>query len=88
MSGLRKMLDEPIGGPHAQRAPAKPWRAANFLTPSERGGARGCLWVMKHPRLAVTKKGRTGFWKDLPIPALDLSEVRWARRWKPDIPLR
>jgi hypothetical protein len=26
----------------------------------------------------VAKKGVTGFWKDLPIPSADLSEVGWA----------
>jgi peptide/nickel transport system substrate-binding protein len=37
------------------------------------------VWLYMHPRLAVAKKGLTGFWKDLPIPALDLSEVGWAK---------
>jgi peptide/nickel transport system substrate-binding protein len=36
-------------------------------------------WLYVHPRLAVTKKGVTGLWKDLPIPAFDLSEVAWAK---------
>ncbi|HXH83059.1 MAG TPA: ABC transporter substrate-binding protein [Candidatus Tectomicrobia bacterium] len=37
------------------------------------------VWLYVHPRLAVTRKGLTGLWKDLPIPAFDLSEVAWAR---------
>jgi peptide/nickel transport system substrate-binding protein len=37
------------------------------------------VWLYMHPRLAVVKKGLQGFWKDLPIPALDLSEVGWAK---------
>lgn len=37
------------------------------------------VWLYVHPRLVVTKKGVEGVWKDLPIPALDLSEVSWAR---------
>jgi peptide/nickel transport system substrate-binding protein len=37
------------------------------------------VWLYVHPRLAVTKKGVQGMWKDLPIPAFDLSEVSWAR---------
>jgi peptide/nickel transport system substrate-binding protein len=36
------------------------------------------VWLYMHPRLAVTKKGVTGFWKDLPVPSADLSEVGWA----------
>ena len=36
------------------------------------------VWLFMHPRLAVAKKGLTGFWKDLPVPAADLSEVGWA----------
>jgi peptide/nickel transport system substrate-binding protein len=35
------------------------------------------VWLYMHPRLAVAKKGLTGFWKDLPVPAADLSEVGW-----------
>jgi peptide/nickel transport system substrate-binding protein len=31
-----------------------------------------------HPRLAVAKRGVQGLWRDLPIPAADLSEVSWA----------
>jgi peptide/nickel transport system substrate-binding protein len=37
------------------------------------------VWLYVHPRLAVTRKGLTGLWKDLPIPAFDLSEVAWAK---------
>ncbi len=37
------------------------------------------VWLYVHPRLAVTKKGVQGMWKDLPLPAFDLSEVSWAR---------
>jgi peptide/nickel transport system substrate-binding protein len=37
------------------------------------------VWLYVHPRLAVTKKGVQGLWKDLPIPAFDLSEVSWAK---------
>jgi peptide/nickel transport system substrate-binding protein len=37
------------------------------------------VWLYVHPRLAVTKKGVTGLWKDLPLPAFDLSEVAWAK---------
>jgi peptide/nickel transport system substrate-binding protein len=33
------------------------------------------VWLFMHPRLAVTKKGVQGVWKDLPLPASDLSEV-------------
>ncbi|PYM19771.1 MAG: ABC transporter substrate-binding protein, partial [Candidatus Rokuibacteriota bacterium] len=33
------------------------------------------VWLFMHPRLAVAKKGVQGLWKDLPIPAADLSEV-------------
>jgi peptide/nickel transport system substrate-binding protein len=36
------------------------------------------VWLYMHPRLAVTKKGVQGLWKDLPVPAADLSEVSWA----------
>jgi peptide/nickel transport system substrate-binding protein len=36
------------------------------------------VWLYMHPRLAVTKKGVQGLWKDLPVPAADLSEVGWA----------
>jgi peptide/nickel transport system substrate-binding protein len=36
------------------------------------------VWLFMHPRLAVTKKGLTGLWKDLPAgTAADLSEVGW-----------
>src|SRR6266545_3231112 len=37
------------------------------------------VWLYIHPRLAVTKKGLQGIWKDLPLPAFDLSEVAWAK---------
>src|SRR5438093_1127913 len=37
------------------------------------------VWLYIHPRLAVTKKGLQGLWKDLPLPAFDLSEVPWAK---------
>ncbi|MBI2493220.1 MAG: ABC transporter substrate-binding protein [Candidatus Rokubacteria bacterium] len=37
------------------------------------------VWLYVHPRLAVTKKGVQGLWKDLPIPSIDLSEVAWAK---------
>jgi peptide/nickel transport system substrate-binding protein len=37
------------------------------------------VWLYMHPRLAVTKKGLTGVWKNLPISALDLSEVAWQK---------
>jgi hypothetical protein len=36
------------------------------------------VWLFMHPRLAVAKKGVTGFWKDLPTPSADLSEVGWS----------
>jgi peptide/nickel transport system substrate-binding protein len=35
------------------------------------------VFLFIHPRLVVAKKGVTGFWKDLPIPSADLSEVGW-----------
>jgi peptide/nickel transport system substrate-binding protein len=37
------------------------------------------VWLYVHPRLAATKKGLQGLWKDLPLPAFDLSEVSWAK---------
>lgn len=37
------------------------------------------VWLFVHPRLLVAKKGVQGFWKDVPIPALDLSEVAWSK---------
>jgi peptide/nickel transport system substrate-binding protein len=37
------------------------------------------VWLYVHPRLAVTKKGVQGLWKDLPISSADLSEVSWAK---------
>jgi peptide/nickel transport system substrate-binding protein len=36
------------------------------------------VWLFMYPRLAVTKKGLQGLWKDLPASANDLSEVAWA----------
>jgi peptide/nickel transport system substrate-binding protein len=36
------------------------------------------VFLFIHPRLVVAKKGLTGFWKDLPIPSADLSEVGWS----------
>jgi peptide/nickel transport system substrate-binding protein len=33
------------------------------------------VWLFMHPRLAVARKGVQGIWKDLPLPASDLSEV-------------
>ncbi len=37
------------------------------------------VWLYMHPRLVVAKKGVTGLWRDLPIAALDLSEVAWTK---------
>jgi peptide/nickel transport system substrate-binding protein len=39
------------------------------------------VWLYIHPRLAVTKKGLQGLWKDLPAGAgvNDLSEVAWVK---------
>jgi peptide/nickel transport system substrate-binding protein len=37
------------------------------------------VWLYIYPRLAVTKKGVQGIWKDLPSPGFDLSEVSWAK---------
>jgi len=39
------------------------------------------VWLYIHPRLAVTKKGLQGLWKDLPAGAgvFDLSEVGWVK---------
>jgi peptide/nickel transport system substrate-binding protein len=37
------------------------------------------VWLYMHPRLVITKKGVTGFWKDLPAPVQDLSEVAWQK---------
>jgi peptide/nickel transport system substrate-binding protein len=37
------------------------------------------VWLFMHPRLVVTKRGVQGIWKDLPLPASDLSEVAWAK---------
>jgi len=36
------------------------------------------VFLFIHPRLAAAKKGVTGFWKDLPTPSADLSEVGWS----------
>jgi peptide/nickel transport system substrate-binding protein len=36
------------------------------------------VWLYMHPRLAVARKGLQGLWKDLPVPAGDMSEVGWA----------
>src|SRR5262249_3155052 len=37
------------------------------------------VWLYIHPRLAVTKKGVQGLWKDLPAPAFDRSEYSWVK---------
>jgi peptide/nickel transport system substrate-binding protein len=37
------------------------------------------VWLYMHPRLAATKKGLGGIWKDLPVPVFDLSEVAWQK---------
>jgi peptide/nickel transport system substrate-binding protein len=37
------------------------------------------VWLYVHPRLAATKRGLQGLWRDLPLPAFDLSEVSWAK---------
>ena len=37
------------------------------------------VWLFMHPRLAVVKRGVQGVWKDLPLPASDLSEVSRAQ---------
>ena len=37
------------------------------------------VWLYIHPRIAVTKKGLQGLWKDLPAPVFDLSEVSWVK---------
>jgi peptide/nickel transport system substrate-binding protein len=37
------------------------------------------VWLYIYPRLAVTKKGVQGLWKDLPAPVFDLSEVAWVK---------
>ena len=36
------------------------------------------VFLFIHPRLLAAKKGITGFWKDIPIPSNDLSEVSWS----------
>lgn len=35
------------------------------------------VWLYVYPRLVATKKGVQGFWKDLPLPSVDLAEVGW-----------
>jgi peptide/nickel transport system substrate-binding protein len=37
------------------------------------------VWLYAYPRLVAAKKGVQGIWKDLPTPAMDLSEVSWAK---------
>ena len=37
------------------------------------------VWLFVHPRLVAMKKGVTGFWKALPTPSVDLSEVGCAQ---------
>ena len=37
------------------------------------------VWLYVHPRLAATKRGLQGLWKDQPLPAFDLSEVAWVK---------
>jgi peptide/nickel transport system substrate-binding protein len=37
------------------------------------------VWLFMHPRLAVVRKGVQGVWRDLPLPASDLSEVSRAQ---------
>jgi peptide/nickel transport system substrate-binding protein len=37
------------------------------------------VWLYMNPRIVVTKKGLQGFWKDLPAPSADMSEVSWAK---------
>jgi peptide/nickel transport system substrate-binding protein len=37
------------------------------------------VWLYIHPRLAVTKKGLQGVWKDQPAPGWDLTGVSWAK---------
>ena len=37
------------------------------------------VWLYMNPRIVVAKKGLQGFWKDLPVPSADLSEVSWAK---------
>ena len=37
------------------------------------------VWLFMHPRLAVARKGVQGIWKDLPLPANDLSEISRAQ---------
>ena len=37
------------------------------------------VWLYILPRLVAAKKGIQGVWKDLPTPAMDLSEVGWTK---------
>jgi peptide/nickel transport system substrate-binding protein len=37
------------------------------------------VWLYVYPRLVAAKKGVQGIWKDLPTPAMDLSEISWAK---------
>jgi peptide/nickel transport system substrate-binding protein len=37
------------------------------------------VWLYCFPRLVAAKQGVQGIWKDLPTPAMDLSEVSWAK---------
>jgi len=37
------------------------------------------VWLYMNPRIVVAKKDLQGFWKDLPVPSADLSEVSWAK---------
>jgi len=37
------------------------------------------VWLFMHPHLVVARRGLQGLWKDMPIPAADLSEVSWAK---------
>jgi hypothetical protein len=37
------------------------------------------VWLYVLPRLVAAKKGIQGIWKDLPTPAMDLSEVGWSK---------
>jgi peptide/nickel transport system substrate-binding protein len=37
------------------------------------------VWLFMHPHLVVSRRGVQGLWKDMPIPAADLSEVSWTK---------
>jgi peptide/nickel transport system substrate-binding protein len=37
------------------------------------------VWLYVLPRLVAAKKGIQGIWKDLPTPAMDVSEVGWSK---------